>query len=267
MAAVTTQAGAEPEIATPSWEDIEAALGVVKELQDGGRAREAGAIFRLVQLELARQDAEFDDELTPEDVEALEQGEAGILAAKLIPHDIVMQGAESVEAFVRRRDAGDLPPEVAAAVGAFRRHGAARAKDLVGNFATESVVSEVLASRRELTRKHIDVPELMSVVDFTPLDDPVLKPEPSGVEGVSAYRTGCAYFAVQRIDLSGPANGASITPDAAGPRIVACVDGSVLVAAAESVVALPPGHSAFVSGSEPPCTLTGSGTAFVVSAP
>lgn len=121
--------------------------------------------------------------------------------------------------------------------------------------------------RGGLTRKHIDVPELMSVVDFTPLDDPVLKPEPSGVEGVSAYRTGCAYFAVQRVDLSGPANGASITPDAAGPRIVACVDGSVLVAAGESVVALPPGRSAFVSGSEPPCTLTGSGTAFVVSAP
>jgi hypothetical protein len=32
------------------------------------------------------------------------------------------------------------------------------------------------------------------------------------------------------------------------------------------VVALPPGRSAFVSGSEPPFTLTGSGTAFVVSA-
>jgi len=31
-----------------------------------------------------------------------------------------------------------------------------RQKDLVGIFATESVVSEVLAGRRELTRKHIE---------------------------------------------------------------------------------------------------------------
>jgi mannose-6-phosphate isomerase len=117
--------------------------------------------------------------------------------------------------------------------------------------------------RGGLTRKHVDVPELMSVVDFTPLEEPVLKPEPSGVDGLSSYRTGCAYFAVQRADLTGE----SIKPDAAGPRIVACVDGSVSVAAGESAVALSPGRSAFVSGSEPPCTLTGSGTTFVVSAP
>jgi HTH-type transcriptional regulator/antitoxin HigA len=31
-----------------------------------------------------------------------------------------------------------------------------RQKDLVGIFATESVVSEVLAGRRELTRKHVE---------------------------------------------------------------------------------------------------------------
>lgn len=130
MAAVTTETGATPAISAVSWEDIEAALDVVKELQDGGRAREAGAIFRLVQVELARQDAEFDDELTPEDIEALERSEAGILAGKIIPHEVVMQGTEAVEAFIRRRDTGDVAPDVAAAVEAFRRHIAAeRAAD------------------------------------------------------------------------------------------------------------------------------------------
>jgi antitoxin component HigA of HigAB toxin-antitoxin module len=33
---------------------------------------------------------------------------------------------------------------------------ASAAKDLVGTFATESVASEVLDGRRELTRKHIE---------------------------------------------------------------------------------------------------------------
>jgi mannose-6-phosphate isomerase len=117
--------------------------------------------------------------------------------------------------------------------------------------------------RGGLTRKHVDVPELVSVVDFTPLADPVLRAEPSGPAGLSAYRTGCAYFAVQRADLTG----APVRPDAAGPRIVACVDGSVSVTAGDAQGHLSAGRSAFVSGTEPPCTLTGHGTAFVVSTP
>ncbi len=117
--------------------------------------------------------------------------------------------------------------------------------------------------RGGLTRKHVDVPELVSVVDFSPLADPVTQAEPAGVDGVWAYRTGCDYFAVQRADLSG----AAVTPQATGPRIVACVEGEVIVTSGDSSVTLGSGRSAFVAGSEPACTLSGSGTAFVVSAP
>lgn len=102
-------------------EEIEAALRVVRELQDGGRAREAGAIFKLVQVELARQDAHYDDELTPEDVAALAEADADILAGRIIPHEIVMQGRDAVEAYSRRRDAGEVDPNVAAAVEAYRQ--------------------------------------------------------------------------------------------------------------------------------------------------
>ena len=117
--------------------------------------------------------------------------------------------------------------------------------------------------RGGLTRKHIDVPELVSVVDFTPLADPVMTAEPAGPDGVWVYRTGCDYFAVQRADLTGTA----VTPEAGGPRIVAGVEGEVTVTSGDSSVTLGPGRSAFVAGSEPACTLSGSGTAFVVSAP
>jgi mannose-6-phosphate isomerase len=117
--------------------------------------------------------------------------------------------------------------------------------------------------RGGLTRKHIDVPELVSVVDFEPLGSPVLEGSPVA-PGITAYETGCEYFAVRRVDLSGEL----LEVPATGPRIVACVDGTAEVGAqgTEDVVELSAGRSAFLEGPEGPCTLRGSGTAFVVSA-
>jgi mannose-6-phosphate isomerase len=111
--------------------------------------------------------------------------------------------------------------------------------------------------RGGLTRKHIDVPELVSVVDFEPLDDPVLRADASGV-----YETGCEYFAIHRVDLDGDER----TVDGVGPRIICCVAGSIDAGGKESVVRLSAGRSAFAAGPEGPCILRGSGTAFVVSA-
>jgi mannose-6-phosphate isomerase len=117
--------------------------------------------------------------------------------------------------------------------------------------------------RGGLTSKHINVPELVSVVDFEPLADPVLAATPVS-DGVSSYETGCEYFAIRRVDLDDDER----TIAGEGPRIVCCVGGSVEVDAdgTESAVTLSAGQSAFASGTEGPCTLRGSGTAFVVSA-
>ena len=115
--------------------------------------------------------------------------------------------------------------------------------------------------RGGLTSKHVDVPELVSVVDFEPLADPVLTATPVA-EGVSAYETGCEYFAVHRVDLVGDER----TVDGVGPRIICCVAGTVDALGKESAVTLSAGQSAFATGPEGPCILRGSGTAFVVSA-
>ena len=56
--------------------------------------------------------------------------------------------------------------------------------------------------RGGLTRKHVDVPELVSVVDFEPLDSTGACTATSVAPGVTAYETGCEYFAVRRIDLT-----------------------------------------------------------------
>ncbi|WP_328523649.1 mannose-6-phosphate isomerase, class I [Kribbella sp. NBC_00359] len=115
--------------------------------------------------------------------------------------------------------------------------------------------------RGGLTSKHVDVPELVSVVDFEPLADPVLTAT-SVADGVSAYETGCEYFAVHRVEL----DGAERTVDGVGPRIICCVAGTVDALGKESAVTLSAGQSAFATGPEGPCILRGSGTAFVVSA-
>ena len=125
--------------------------------------------------------------------------------------------------------------------------------------------------RGGLTSKHIDVPELVSVVDFEPLTDPVMTATPVS-DGVTAYETGCEYFAIRRVDLVEDER----TVAGEGPRIVCCVEGTVRVhtgsdaaldaGGTEVGVTLSPGQSAFASGTEGVCTLRGSGTAFVVSA-
>jgi mannose-6-phosphate isomerase len=125
--------------------------------------------------------------------------------------------------------------------------------------------------RGGLTRKYVDVAELVSVVDFGPLTDPVLSAT-SVADGVAAYETGCEYFAIHRVDLDGDERAVA----GVGPRIVCCVEGSVAVDAEvdagvdaggiESGVMLSAGQSAFAAGPEGACILRGSGTAFVVSA-
>jgi mannose-6-phosphate isomerase len=115
--------------------------------------------------------------------------------------------------------------------------------------------------RGGLTSKHIDVPELVSVVDFEPLADPVLAATPVA-DGVSTYETGCEYFAIHRVEL----NDDERTVDGVGPRIICCVAGTVDAQGKDSAVTLSTGQSAFATGPEGPCILRGSGTAFVVSA-
>jgi mannose-6-phosphate isomerase len=118
--------------------------------------------------------------------------------------------------------------------------------------------------RGGLTSKHIDVSELVSVVDFEPLAEPVVRAEtvadPAGEAGVSAYEVGCGYFDVRRVDLDGRHSIA-----ATGPRIVVCVEGTVELDTGGEPVVLGPGRSAFAGADEPPCNLRGRGIAFVVA--
>jgi mannose-6-phosphate isomerase len=81
--------------------------------------------------------------------------------------------------------------------------------------------------RGGLTSKHVDVPELLRVLDFTPRTPPVLRGAPEG--GWVRYDTDAAEFLLRRFE--GPAGTDVAVPDG-GPRILLCTAGSALVRAA-----------------------------------
>ena len=113
---------------------------------------------------------------------------------------------------------------------------------------------EVMASsdnvlRCGLTPKHIDVPELLKITDFSALSDPRW-PSVGG-----RFEMPVPDFALTRLEVAGAA---ALHDD--GPSIVLCTSGSVSVAD----VSLQPGHAAFVAAGRP-VSITGTGEAFVAS--
>jgi mannose-6-phosphate isomerase len=96
--------------------------------------------------------------------------------------------------------------------------------------------------RGGLTSKHIDVDELLAVVDWMPLIDPVIRPMAlRESDGVATYPSPSDEFVLHHIEVS--ETGAELT--VAGPEILICVRGSASVAG----VAVVSGTVAFVPAS------------------
>jgi len=111
---------------------------------------------------------------------------------------------------------------------------------------------EIMASsdnvlRCGLTPKHIDVPELLRITDFTALPDPVW----SAVGG--RFDVPVTDFALTRLDIE---DATGLHDD--GPSIVLCTSGAVAVAD----VALRPGHAAFVPAGAA-VSIAGTGQVFI----
>ncbi|GAB2642005.1 mannose-6-phosphate isomerase, class I [Nocardia goodfellowii] len=100
--------------------------------------------------------------------------------------------------------------------------------------------------RGGLTPKHVDVPELLRVLDFEPIDLPVVLPE-YAPDGSLRYRTPAPEFALRRVDL--PA-GAEAPLTAAGPGIVLCTSGAVLLRQDGDELPLGRGAAAWISASD-----------------
>ena len=121
---------------------------------------------------------------------------------------------------------------------------------------------EVLANsdnvvRAGLTGKHVDVPELLKLLD-PDVEVPILLPQPVAA-GISTYETPAPEFRLYGLDLSA----APVVLPGGGPRILLCTAGVVVLRGPSGEVALRRGESCFVSAADGTVTGTGPARAFL----
>jgi len=126
----------------------------------------------------------------------------------------------------------------------------------------QGVGIELMASsdnvlRGGLTPKHVDVAELMSVLDFSSMPVPYLHPERSA--GLELYRPDGVSLALARV--TGPV---ALLPD--GPAIVLCAEGPVAVRGSLGSEVLGRGESALVTAEEGLLQFEGTGDVWVAAA-
>ncbi|MEU6175793.1 mannose-6-phosphate isomerase, class I [Streptantibioticus parmotrematis] len=110
-----------------------------------------------------------------------------------------------------------------------------------------------------LTPKHIDVPELLRVVRFTPGDPAVRRPEDAG-DGEEVYDTPIDEFRLSRYVLAPGAAAHRLAAPA--PQILLCTAGRATLTDADGTrLTLERGRSAYAPAGEP-LTLDGEGTVF-----
>lgn len=119
--------------------------------------------------------------------------------------------------------------------------------------------------RGGLTPKRVDVDELLRVLRFEVLDDPI-RPATEVAPGVVTWRVPVREFALYRITLDGTRPPTPVPAE--GPRIVLGVEGDVFVAGGHGTpVEVTPGEAAFAPDDAGPITVAGTGTAFVAAVP
>ncbi|ANW63784.1 mannose-6-phosphate isomerase, class I [Mycobacterium sp. djl-10] len=111
--------------------------------------------------------------------------------------------------------------------------------------------------RGGLTPKHVDVPELLRVLDFTPAsEESLLSPvDADGFE--STYRTPADEFTVSVLELDGDDLGHEVDAPSQhdGPQILLCAQGSAVVRAKTDTLTLDRGAAAWVSADDGPIRL------------
>jgi mannose-6-phosphate isomerase len=123
----------------------------------------------------------------------------------------------------------------------------------LGGVGVEIMASSDNVLRGGLTPKHVDVPELLKVLDFHPIEVKPLEPTPQGAEQV--YDTPAPEFRLSRIT-------GELTARRWGPDILLCTEGTATVNAAGKELKLTSGQSAFVPYADGPFTVTASASVF-----
>ncbi|HEY9292451.1 MAG TPA: mannose-6-phosphate isomerase, class I [Microlunatus sp.] len=118
--------------------------------------------------------------------------------------------------------------------------------------------------RGGLTGKHIDVDELLKVLDFTP-GWPGVVPTVEQSAGVVSYQTPAPEFALWRLDVDHDQGGGPAVPADQLGRVALATDGSVSLHTRETTLHIGQGQAAFLQPGEQ-VTAAGNGTVFVGAA-
>ncbi len=112
--------------------------------------------------------------------------------------------------------------------------------------------------RGGLTPKHVDVPELMKVLDFAPGDVPVLHGDLVAA-GHVVYPTPTPEFRLARLELRGEKR--EVTHF--GPQVLLTIQGEIVATDSRGAeITAPRGHSVWVAATDGPVWISGSGTVF-----
>jgi mannose-6-phosphate isomerase len=190
-------------------------------------AEERGRLVEATRLACARATSFPRERALVERLATLYPGDIGIVSALLL---------ELVE----------LAPGEAIYLGAGNLHA------YVEGTGVEIMASSDNVLRGGLTKKHVDVPELLRVLDFGGGPAGVIHPRPID-EVESVYDTPAREFRLSRIACSG-----SVERDVSGPEILLVTDG----AAFAGDVRLEKGQSLFVPGSAKRYVLRGNGIVY-----
>ncbi|MFD4207738.1 mannose-6-phosphate isomerase, class I [Micromonospora tulbaghiae] len=116
--------------------------------------------------------------------------------------------------------------------------------------------------RGGFTAKRVDVDELLRVLRFEVLTQPVLRPEQ--VEpGVLTWPVPVEDFALHRVEVTAGSPGVRLTLP--GPRVVLCRTGKLTVDDGVGMVTLDAGQAAVGTAAGGPLTVAGAGEAFVAT--
>jgi mannose-6-phosphate isomerase len=110
--------------------------------------------------------------------------------------------------------------------------------------------------RGGLTTKHVDIDELLHVLDFTPTEVPYLRPVVSG--GAELYRPDGPGF--QLLHVAG-----ATTQAITGPAIALCTAGEMTISGAAGRVTVGRGDAVYITPDEAALTFAGAGELFLAT--
>jgi mannose-6-phosphate isomerase len=139
--------------------------------------------------------------------------------------------------------------------------GAGNLHAYLSGLAVEVMANSDNVLRGGLTPKHVDVAQLLRVLDFEPRPLPLVRPL-ADRDGEELWATPAPHFRLSRRALVA---GAVWAPARRGPELLLCTEGQVTVEAGAERLLLSPGDSAFSPASDPPWTARGPATLWRVT--